>query len=93
MAMIFWETLAPGIHVYVTLTRATFLHIVSDQVHNHMAAIFHHVSVLNLIKDLIKDSIPIQYQIPQHTFIGFVEYNTIAALVERKKKKSRPTQY
>ena len=39
-AMFCWETLGPGIHVDVTLTRTTYLNIVADQVHPFMATVF-----------------------------------------------------
>ncbi|MCJ8744457.1 hypothetical protein PDJAM_G00118960 [Pangasius djambal] len=39
-AMFCWETLGPGIHVDVALTRATRLNIAADQVHPFMAAVF-----------------------------------------------------
>ncbi|MCJ8743381.1 hypothetical protein PDJAM_G00093370 [Pangasius djambal] len=35
-----WETLRPGIHVDVTLTRPTYLNTVADQVHLFMATVF-----------------------------------------------------
>ena len=38
--MFCWETLGPGIHVDVTLTRTTYLNIVADQVHPFMATVF-----------------------------------------------------
>ena len=38
--MFCWETLGPGIHVDVTLTRTTYLNIVADQVHPFMAMVF-----------------------------------------------------
>ncbi len=39
-AMFCWETLGPGIHVDVTLTRTTYLNIVADQVHPFMTMVF-----------------------------------------------------
>ncbi|KAJ8417445.1 hypothetical protein AAFF_G00286720 [Aldrovandia affinis] len=39
-AMFCWETLGPGIHVDVTLTRTTYLNIVANQVHPFMATVF-----------------------------------------------------
>ena len=39
-AMFCWETLSPDIHVDVTLTRNTYLNIVSDQVYPFMAKVF-----------------------------------------------------
>ena len=38
--MFCWETLSPDIHVDVTLTRNTYLNIVSDQVYPFMAKVF-----------------------------------------------------
>ena len=39
-AMFCWQTLNPSIHVHVTLTHATYLNIVADQVHPFMATVF-----------------------------------------------------
>ncbi|KAK3539724.1 hypothetical protein QTP70_012747 [Hemibagrus guttatus] len=39
-AMFCWETLGPAIHVDVTLTRTTYLSIVTDHVHLFMEAVF-----------------------------------------------------
>lgn len=39
-AMSFWETLGPAIHVEVTLTHTTNLHIVADQEHPVMEMVF-----------------------------------------------------
>ncbi|KAK3562823.1 hypothetical protein QTP86_010397 [Hemibagrus guttatus] len=39
-AMFCWETLGPAIHVYVTLTRTTYLSIVADHVHPFMETLF-----------------------------------------------------
>ncbi|MCI4378051.1 hypothetical protein PGIGA_G00211420 [Pangasianodon gigas] len=38
-AMFCWETLGPGIHVDVTLTRTTYLNIAADDVHPFMATV------------------------------------------------------
>ncbi|KAF7659717.1 hypothetical protein LDENG_00294150 [Lucifuga dentata] len=39
-AMFCWETLCPGIHVDVTLTRTTYLNIAAEQAHPFMAVVF-----------------------------------------------------
>ena len=39
-AMFCWETLGPGVHVDVTLTRASYLNVVADHVHPFMATLF-----------------------------------------------------
>ena len=38
--MFCWETLGPGTHVDVTLTRTTYLNIVADQEQHFMATVF-----------------------------------------------------
>lgn len=40
LAMFCWETLGPGIHVDVILSRITYQNIVADQVHPSMPMIF-----------------------------------------------------
>ena len=39
-ALFCWETLGPAIHVDVTLTRTTYLSIVTDHVHPFMETVF-----------------------------------------------------